>query len=250
MAAIAALTAARASRRAWRASSSMFAMAAAMTCWTSGSILSSTALGVGRDVNEDAAAVVGVGDAFDVAVAFEGVEDAGHRSGGDVHSGADLARRNGAAGTFDDGERVERSVGEAVMPGDCGDKLLGLAADDLELADRARGEPRRAGVFVLERVRFRWTRRDGALAGDATLATCGGGAHLRPPPRFRCEAAPSRRRYSRAARGGPPASRHGAPGAVVLHAVPDDQRRCCSMSLHSPLYLASRMIGAWRFDLK
>ena len=40
---------------------------------------------------------------------------------------------------------------------------------------------------------------------------------------------------------------HGAPGAVVLHAVSDDQRRCC---VHCPLCLASRMIGARSVDLK
>ena len=67
-------------------------------------------LGVGRDVNEDAAAVVGVGETLDVAVAFQGVEDAGHRSRGDVHSGADLAGGKRAARAFDDGERVECSV--------------------------------------------------------------------------------------------------------------------------------------------
>jgi hypothetical protein len=75
-----------------------------------------------------------------------------------VHPGADLAGGDGAAGAFDDGERVECSVGQTVTAGDCGDELLGPAADDLELADRARGEPRRAGVFVFERVRFGWTR--------------------------------------------------------------------------------------------
>jgi hypothetical protein len=96
-------------------------------------------LGVGRYVDEDSAAVVGVGDTFDVTVAFERVEDAGHRSGGDVHSDADFAGGNGAAGAFDDGERVECSVGQAVTAGDGGDELLGLAADDFELADRARG---------------------------------------------------------------------------------------------------------------
>ena len=99
-------------------------------------------LRVGGDVNEDAAAVVRVGDAFDVAAAFEGVEDARHRPRGDVHPGADLAGGKGTARAFDDGERVERGVGQTVTAGDGGDEGLGVPADDLELADGARGEPR------------------------------------------------------------------------------------------------------------
>ena len=121
----------------------------------------------------------------------------------------------------------------AVTPGDCGDELLGLAADDLELADHARGEPRRAGVLVFECVRFGWTRRGGALAGEATFPSAADGAQVRPPRRFRCGAARPRRRYSRVAAEALHRLVHGAPGAVVLHAVPDDQKSLLfPLSLH------------------
>jgi hypothetical protein len=54
-----------------------------------------------------------------------------------VHTGADLAGGDRAAGAFDDGKGVERGVGQAVTAGDGRDEFFGFAADDLELTDRA-----------------------------------------------------------------------------------------------------------------
>jgi len=64
-------------------------------------------LGIGRDLDEDTTAVVGIGEALDTPVALEGVEHASEGSAGDVRAGSNLTGRKGRPVSLDDSQRVE-----------------------------------------------------------------------------------------------------------------------------------------------
>jgi hypothetical protein len=130
-------------------------------------------LGVGRDVDQDPAPVNRVGLAPDVALAFEGVQDGGHRRGGDMHPGADLARGERAVGALDDSQGIDRGVGQPVAAGDIRDEGLGAGAGQLELAHDPHVEPPRARVLVLEGLGFGRARRSGDRSPGATSAVRG-----------------------------------------------------------------------------
>jgi hypothetical protein len=89
-----------------------------------------------------------------------------------VHPGADLTGRDRAAGSLDDGQGVERGMGQTVAARDLGNERVDLAADDLELSQRPAGEPRGSWVLPLERVGLGRTRRGGTrLAGTTARAS-------------------------------------------------------------------------------
>lgn len=100
--------------------------------------------GLGRrgDVDQDPAAVVGIGKAADVAVALEGVEHRRHRARGDVRAGAHDPCRDGPAGPLDDGQGAEGGVRQpwrctipatrawALLPTTSSWRKAGLASQD------------------------------------------------------------------------------------------------------------------------
>ena len=118
----------------------------------------------GRDVDQDPAPVGRVRLPPDMALALEGVQDGGHRRGGDVHPGADLARGKRAARAFHYRQCVERGMRQPMAAGNAGDQGVGLGADLVELLHHPCVEPSRAGVLALERLGFGQERRGGSQA--------------------------------------------------------------------------------------
>jgi len=149
-------------------------------------------LGRGGHVDEDPTAVIGVREALDVPVAFEGVEHAGHGASRDVHLSTDRSRRQRSPVPLDDGQGVERGMRQAMTTCHRSDECLSHATDLFEFPDDPGGDPRCTGEFLLERRLRRKIGRGSALAGTTPTPTrCR--AQLRPPRRIRCGGHPAHR---------------------------------------------------------